>query len=120
MAKGMPSLATPGARWGAEAMVALPGLGEFNPEPEYGPVQAVFLSVSPTAVPSQLDIDTFEAVDWVLSFRRPDVPGLRKGAVVRAAPPDTGVLARWFVVQTFKGAGHDEIRALVQAMPEEA
>lgn len=120
MADAYPTLADVSAPFQTDAWIALPGLGEFNPEPEYGPIKAVFLGVSPMAVPSQLDIDTFEAVDWVLSFQRADVPGLRKGAVVRAAPPDTGLVTRWFVEQTFKGAGRDEIRALVKAMPEEA
>ena len=102
-----------------DAWIALPGLGEFNPEPEYGPVKTVFHAVPPTPVPSQLDADTFERLDWMLSFPRTQVPGLRKGAVVRAAPPDTGIVARWFV-EVVEATHGDELRALVKAMPEEA
>ncbi len=116
---GYVSVADVSAPFQVDAWIALPGLGEFNPEPEYGPITTVFHAIPPLPVPSQLDADTFESLDWMLSFQRVQVPGLRKGAVVRAAPPDTGVIARWFVEEVIKGSGRDEIRALVKAMAEE-
>jgi len=114
-----PSLADVSAPFQTDAWIALPGVGEFSPEPEYGPIKTSFHAVAPLSVPSQLDADTFESLDWMLSFQRAEAPGLRKGAVVRAAPPDTGVIARWFVEQAVKGPGRDEVRALVKAMAEE-
>ena len=107
------------ATFGVQATVALPSIGEFQMESESAPITVVFLAPPPAPVPRQLDATTFEHWDHQIAFKRADVPGLRHGAVVRAAAAPGAPVLPWFVDEVQEARG-DEIRALVKAMAEDS
>lgn len=119
MADARPDLDVVFETFGTAATVELPSAFEFNMEPASAPITVVFLSPPPTPVPRQLDATTFEHWDHQIAFKRADVPGLRHGAVVRAAAGPGEAVRPWFVDEVQDTQG-DEVRALVKALAEDA
>lgn len=114
MADARPSLDVAFQAFGVPATVALPTYAEFQQEPESAAITVVMQPPPPVpvAVPEQLDPNTFRKWDKLICFKRADMPGLCKGAVVRAPEVVGGPVLRW-VVDVVQETDVDELRALV-------